>query len=173
MSVLEALVPSPPDESQESTARQFVPLKGLSEKDSLIVDMLNSRGHEEVCYCVCDPDLTDLPIVFASDGFCNFTGYGQNEIEGKNCRFLQGEGTKKEDVDRIRTAIKEERQQSVNLLNYRKDGTSFNNEFFLSPLYDKDGKLVYFIGVQCSVPKLGEGQMPSNPGWVYTQGSHA
>ena len=157
---------------ERSTARQFVPEKELCERDMTIIDMLNSAGHEHVSFCVCDPDQHDCPIIFASDGFCEFTGYSGAEIEGRNCRFLQGADTKKEDVDRIRTAIKEEKEGSVNLLNYRKDGTAFVNEFFLSPLHNKEGKLLYFIGVQCPVAKEGPGQAPANPGWVYTQGLH-
>jgi PAS domain S-box-containing protein len=134
--------------------------------------MFNSKGHEHVSYCICDPDDKDNPIIFASDGFCAFTGYAHDEIEGRNCRFLQGKDTRKEDVDRIRAAVKKEESVSVNLLNYRKDGTSFVNEFFLSPLRDENGKVLYFIGVQCQVPHLGQGQMPSNPAWIYTQGNH-
>ena len=133
-----------------------------------IIDMLNSAGHEDVSFCICDPDQDDCPIIFASDGFCNFTGYAVSEIEGRNCRFLQGPGTDKADVDKIRSAIKSEKEESVNLLNYKKDGTSFNNQFFLSPLYDREGKLAYYIGCQCSVKKLGPGQAPANPGELST-----
>lgn len=161
------------DEEYTSCARQFEPKKKLCDRDYTILDMLNSKGHESVCFCICDPDLDDMPIIFSSDGFCDFTGYSHDEIEGKNCRFLQGAGTSKEDVDRIRKAIKEQKEESVNLLNYRKDGSEFVNEFFISPLLGDDKKLAYFIGVQCSVPKKGPGQMPSNPGWVYSQGNHA
>jgi PAS domain S-box-containing protein len=162
----------PPQDLETSTARQFKPQKELAEKDEILIAMLNSKGHENVSYCVCDPDLPDLPIIFASDGFCSFTGYNHDEIEGRNCRFLQGKDTKKEDVDRIRKAIQEEEATSVNLLNYCKDGKPFANEFFLSPLHNDTGKTVYFIGVQCQVPKLGLGQMPANAGWVYTLGNH-
>jgi PAS domain S-box-containing protein len=140
------------------TQRQFVPTKGVTERDHVVLDMLNSAGHEQVSFCICDPAIKDCPIIFASDGFCNFTGYASDEIEGRNCRFLQGPATTKEDVERIRTAIRDETETSVNLLNYRKDGSQFVNQFFLSPLYDNDKKLVYFIGVQCSVAKLGAGQ---------------
>jgi len=163
--------PADPDGRKQ---RQFVPTKPLRERDMTVVDMLNSIGHEDVSYCVCDPDLADCPIVFASEGFCRMTGYGADEIEGRNCRFLQGEGTSESDVDRIRAAIKEEKEASVNLLNYRKDGTPFNNQFFLCPLYDDDNStLRYFIGCQCSVKKLGPGQAPENVAWVYAQGLHA
>lgn len=150
----------------QSTARQFTPTKELLEKDQMLIDMLNSHGHENVCFCICDPDLVDTPIVFASDGFCEFTGYNHDEIEGQNCRFLQGPETSKEDIDRIRKAIKEEKEENVNLLNYRKDGTKFINQFFLSPLHSSNDskKTEYFIGVQCSVEREGPGQMPVNPG---------
>lgn len=170
---LEAFFSNAADEQFASNARQFDPKKKLCERDYTIIDMLNSKGHEAVCYCVCDPDLEDMPIIFSSDGFCDFTGYSHDEIEGKNCRFLQGADTSKDDVDRIRKAIKEETETSVNLLNYRKDGSTFINEFFISPLYDDRKKLAYFIGVQCPVRKKGPGQMPSNSGWVYSQGNHA
>lgn len=174
ISFLTSILPDPPL-PPESTVRQFTPTKELADKDQLLIDMLNSSGHENVCFCICDPSMKDTPIIFASEGFCNFTGYNYDEIEGRNCRFLQGPETSKEDVDRIRTAIKEEREANVNLLNYRKDGSKFINQFFLSPLRAADdaSKTVYYIGVQCSVKNKGPGQMPANPGWVYTQGSHA
>ena len=76
-------------------------------------------------------------------------------------------------MDRIRSAIKSQSEASVNLLNYKKDGTSFNNQFFLAPLRDADERLAYYIGVQCSVKRLGPGRAPENMGWVYAQGIHA
>lgn len=159
-------------QSSESKCRQFIPKKELSENDYILIDMLNSCGHESVSFCVSDPAAEDMPIVFASDGFCKLTGYVCNEIEGKNCRFLQGEETRNDDVSRIRNAIKQERDVSINLVNYRKDGSKFVNEFFLCPLRDVNSNVVYFIGIQTPVPKLGRGQMPQNPGWVYSQGIH-
>lgn len=154
-------------------ARLFVPERRICDRDTVIVDMLNSTGHEDVCYCVCDPHKDDCPIVYASPAFCSFTGYSHDEIEGRNCRFLQGPLTDQNDVKKIRNAIASERETNVNLLNYKKDGTTFVNEFFLSPLRDDEGKTLYFIGVQVQVPNAGPGQMPANPGWIYTQGNHA
>jgi len=175
-SFLSNLVKDPPIE-KSPTSRSFKPCpsKSLIEKDHILIDMLNSQDHQAVSFCICDPDTDDTPIIFASEGFCECTGYTFQEIEGRNCRFLQGPETAKEDVDRIRTAIKEETEANVNLLNYRKDGSTFVNQFFLAPLHskDEDSKVVYYIGVQTSVPKKGPGQMPANPGWVYTQGNHA
>ena len=176
--------PTMTDGDDANRRRQFVPTKSLQERDNTIIDiMLNSIGHDDISFCICDPNLDDCPIIYASDGFCVVTGYDYTEIEGKNCRFLQGPETSTYDVNKIRDAIKNQKEASVNLLNYKKDGTKFNNQFFMCPLYysssasyinndDKKKSLAYFIGVQCSVKKLGPGQAPSNLGWVYTQGLH-
>ena len=152
--------------ADEIPSRQFFPAKDLSEDGYTLIDMLNSIGHDHVSFCLCDPDKHDMPIIFSSDGFCELTGYSHNEIEGKNCRFLQGKDTCKDEVNRISLAVKHEKEISVNLLNYKKDGTPFNNEFFLLPLYSdrNKSKLAYFIGVQCPVAALGPGQMPKNVG---------
>jgi PAS domain S-box-containing protein len=168
-------------QKQKQQLRPFCPAKELCETDLVLIDMLNSEGHDDVCYCVCDPEKLDCPIIFASEGFCAFTGYSCQEIEGRNCRFLQGPATSAADVSVIRKAIQgyssAQQQQplrvatepssvSVNLLNYHKDGTSFYNEFFLAPLRNNNHKVQYLIGVQCPVSKLGPGQGPKNAGYV-------
>lgn len=176
--VLEAIINAisgkehPNSHISQPQQRPFQPTKALREHDLTLIDMLNSVGHEDVSFCVCDPAVQDCPIVFASDGFCKFTGYSRNEIEWRNCRFLQGRDTSKADINRIRSAIQQEKEASVNLLNCTKVGTPFFHEFFLSPLRDNQNQLQYFVGVQCSVQKLGPGQAPANVGWVYAQGLH-
>lgn len=37
-------------------------------------------------FVICDPNLPDCPIVFASDGFIELTEYPRHEILGRNCR---------------------------------------------------------------------------------------
>lgn len=101
--------------------------------------------------CLCDPHQDDLPIVFANRAFRALTGYSEDEIIGNNCRFLQGADTDPEAVDRLRDAIRNEDVVVVELLNYRKDGTSFWNALHLGPIYDDEGKLVYFFGSQWDV----------------------
>ncbi|CAM9823548.1 unnamed protein product, partial [Chrysoparadoxa australica] len=87
-----------------------------------------------------------------------------------NCRFLQGPETDQKDVAVIRNAIKDARETNVCLLNYRKNGTTFVNQFFVSPLRNANGKVCYYLGVQVAVDKLASGQQPSNAGWVYSMG---
>ena len=102
-------------------------------------------------FVLTDPMLPDHPITFASQAFLNMTGYSANEILGKNCRFLQGDETYQRDVDKIRNAIMEGADCSLCLLNYRKNGTPFWNQFFISALRDKRGRIKNYVGVQCEV----------------------
>ena len=55
-------------------------------------------------FVLSDPRLPDNPIVFATPGFYKLTGYTQEQVLGRNCRFLQGPGTNPKTVDIIRKA---------------------------------------------------------------------
>ncbi|MEP3421568.1 MAG: PAS domain-containing protein [Erythrobacter sp.] len=98
-----------------------------------------------------DPHAPDNPIVFANRAFRRLTGYSEGEVVGRNCRFLQGPKTDPEPVARIRKAIANEDVVVVELLNYRKNGTTFWNALHLGPIYSDTGELVYFFGSQWDV----------------------
>jgi len=167
--------PSPSAEDSDNdqmVIKPFEPEKRLCERDYLIIDMLNSQGHDTVSFCVTDPHQPDNPVIYISEGFSRLTGYDFDDVVGRNCRFLQGAETSKDDVVRISEAIRKDKDCSVNLLNYKKDGTKFVNEFFLTNLKTSNKDVAYYIGIQVAVVKRGPGQMPSNPGWVYTLGNH-
>ncbi|MBO1073990.1 histidine kinase famiy protein [Roseomonas marmotae] len=100
-----------------------------------------------------DPNLPDNPVVFANRAFEDLTGYRQEEIVGRNSRFLQGVQTDREKVAELREAIAEKRPISAELLNYRKDGTPFWNGLFIAPVYDKAGRLLYFFASQLDVTR--------------------
>lgn len=89
------------------------------------------------------------------------TGYERGEVVGRDCRFLQGRGTDREAVGRIRAALSEGRPCSEKLLNYRKDGQAFWNHLTISPLRGPDGDLRAFVGVQSDVTAVSEGASPA------------
>lgn len=98
-----------------------------------------------------DPDLDDCPVVYANKAFENLTGYGQEEIIGKNCRFLQGNDTEQPELNRLRESLKRREAISVTLRNYRKDGSLFYNHLEVTPLLDNSGNIIYFLGVQYDI----------------------
>nr|AML77908.1 putative LOV domain-containing protein [Chlamydomonas bilatus] len=117
-------------------------------------------------FVVADATLPDMPLVFASDGFYQMTGYGPDEVLGHNCRFLQGEGTDPKEVQKIRDAVKKAEAVSVRLLNYRKDGTPFWNLLTLTPIKTPDGTLSKFVGVQVDVTSKTEGKATADSAGV-------
>ncbi len=100
---------------------------------------------------ITDPRQADNPIIYASAGLTRMTGHTQEEVLGRNCRFLQGEATDPETVATLRDAIREGRAANVEILNYRKDGTPFWNGLSLTPVHDAHGALELFVGVQSDV----------------------
>ena len=102
---------------------------------------------------VTDPRQPDNPIVFANPAFINMTGYGEDELLGRNCRFLQGPDTDPETVAEVRRALEQKREVSVDILNYKKNGASFWNALFISPVYDEAGEVIYFFASQLDISR--------------------
>ena len=104
-----------------------------------------------LAFTISDPRLPDNPLIFVNPAFERTTGYARQEVEGLNCRFLQGPDTDPAAVQAIRDALAREEHRSITLLNYRKDGSTFWNELSLSPVYDGSGVLTHFVGIQSDV----------------------
>ena len=124
-----------------------------SDRANIIDALLNAIDNTLV---VTDPNEPDNPIIYINQGFEKITGYRPEEVIGHNCRFLQGDDRDQPAVKEIREAVREGRAVQVELRNYRKDGSMFWNELYLSPVYDEAGKLVLFVGVQNDVTARAE-----------------
>jgi PAS domain S-box-containing protein len=105
---------------------------------------------------ISDARLPDNPVIYSNEGFERLTGYSAHEVVGRNCRFLQGPGSDPNAIDEIRRAIREGRSCTVELLNYRKDGTPFWNRLSITPLYDAEGAVTHFAGIQSDITPLRE-----------------
>jgi PAS domain S-box-containing protein len=100
---------------------------------------------------VSDPRQPDAPIVLANQAFLDLTGYTAEEVLGRNCRFLQGPRTAAADLDTIRRGLAENQDVDVELLNYRKDGSTFINQLAISLVFGEGGELLYYFGSQKDV----------------------
>nr|AML76577.1 putative LOV domain-containing protein [Melia azedarach] len=112
------------------------------------IDLATTLERIEKNFVITDPRLPDNPIIFASDSFLELTEYSREEILGRNCRFLQGPETDPATVRKIREAIDNQTEVTVQLINYSKSGKKFWNLFHLQPMRDQKGEVQYFIGVQ-------------------------
>ncbi|KAN0122973.1 hypothetical protein V8E51_001299 [Hyaloscypha variabilis] len=100
------------------------------------------------CFCITDPTQNDNPIVSASDGFVHVTGYSRSDIIARNCRFLQGKDTSRDNTQRLKVSIDSEQESIELLLNYKKNGQPFWNLVLVAPLFDETGKIAFFFGAQ-------------------------
>ena len=110
--------------------------------------LLEVIGLSPVASVISNPRRPDNPIEVANPAFCRLTGYKESDIVGRNCRFLAGAATEPWLTDRIRDGIARRTSVLVDILNYRSDGSSFRNAVLISPLFDADGELAWFLGSQ-------------------------
>lgn len=124
--------------------------------------MEGSRGHKElletigvlpIASVVTNPRRDDNPIEIANPAFCTLTRYGEDQIVGRNCRFLAGDATEPWLSAQIREAVRTRKPVIVDILNYRSDGSAFRNGVTITPLFDSEGELAWFLGSQVD---LGE-----------------
>ncbi len=119
----------------------------------LLTSALNSANS---MITVADVRAEDRPLVFVNDYFCEFTGYSRGEALGRNCRFLQDAPGGRDDdqpgVRTIRDLVAAGTRGKALLRNYKKDGSPFWNELYLSPVRTGDGnEVTHYIGVQNDV----------------------
>jgi len=121
---------------------------------------LKNRAMDEspVGITITDPAREDNPIVYANEQFEELTGYAESEILGRNCRFLQGKNTETEPVTAMRNAIDDAEPVTVELRNYRKDGTEFWNRVTVAPVRDDSGSVTHYVGFQQDVSERKESE---------------
>ena len=128
-------------------------LSDSSSNPRLSAEVLERALHAtDIMVVLTDPRLDDNPIIWVNDYFCDFTGYSRDEVLGRNCRFLQGDARDQLAARRLREAIDAGRSVNVQIQNFRRDGSPFDNDLYVSPVRedreDPDSPIRFFIGVQ-------------------------
>ena len=144
-----------PNQDATATSVEYRNVASSLEELRLLKEALQST-REGVT--IADMRQPDAPLIYVNHGFEVLTGYTASEVLGKNCRFLQGSGTDPKAVDQIREALRHGRPCSVDLLNYRKDGTPFWNRLSLAPIRDSAGHVTHYVGVQSDITEQVEAE---------------
>lgn len=115
--------------------------------------VLNTRAIESVSegIVITDALLPDEPIIYSNQGFFNITGYTPEEVLGRNCRFLQGSDTDTNTIKSIEKALEECKPFEGEILNYKKDGTTFWNYLRIYPITNQNGKMTHMVGFQSDI----------------------
>ena len=130
--------------------RSTISEPGLGERGSVFFAAIEMTRMPMI---LTDPNKPDNPIAFANRAFLDLTGYTEEEIMGRNCRFLQGARTNPEHVAELRQAVVEKRAVSVEILNYKRDGSPFWNAVYIAPVFGPGDELLYFFASQLDITR--------------------
>ena len=100
-----------------------------------------------------DPRLPDHPIIAVNAAFEAMSGYPAAEIVGRNCRMLQGPATDHQVARRLGRVIAAGDGCVEWIVNHRKDGKTFWNLLFLSPVHDGEGRIIHYFANQHDITK--------------------
>lgn len=120
----------------------------LKRDKRVIMEWLRRLGVEfHTSFLVINSEIEEHPIVYANDAFFKMTGYSEAETLGRNGRFLHGDKTEQEAIRRVRECVSTGKDELVEIVNYRKNGTPFWNEIAVQPLSfpEKDIKFTVML----------------------------
>jgi PAS domain S-box-containing protein len=133
----------------------------MADGNAVTSSLLAAMAYSREPMSLSDPTLPDHPIIAVNAAFVTLSGYAEQQVVGRNCRFLQAEGTDAATRGRIRRCIAQRRGCIEWILNRRRDGTEFWNLLFLSPVFDGEGNLLHYFGNQRDITAGPPADMPA------------
>lgn len=115
-----------------------------------LIDAALSRQNDIVMITTAgSPDQPGGPrMIYVNDAFERVTGYARSEALGRSPRMLQGPGTDRAQLDRIREALEKRQPVRGDVLNYTKSGSPYWLELDITPLLDDEGHCTHFVAVE-------------------------
>ena len=90
----------------------------------------------------------DAAIEYANEAFVANTGYGREEIAGRNQRFLQSGKTPRATYASMWNALGQGRAWKGELYNKRKDGGEYIEFAIITPIRQADGRITHYVAVK-------------------------
>ena len=100
---------------------------------------------------ITQPDLKEPTIIYANEAVSRISGYNQDELIGKTPRILQGEGTSREELDRLKDTLSKGKTFNGELLNYTKDGDAYWLDISITPTRNQNGEITHFTAIERNI----------------------
>ena len=133
------------------------PVADLDEHSPTTEQIVRAVEQAPLGVTIIDPTLPDDPIVYLNDAYEALSGYSESELLGHNLQALQGPRTDPERVATLHEGIEARTETSVELRNYRADGTQFWNRMLIAPVHDGD-EVSHIVGFQEDVTARREAE---------------
>ena len=118
--------------------------------------LFETIGQSPLAMVISNPRRPDNPLEVVNAAFLSITGYAEADVVGRNCRFL-ARGGDHSATAKMREAIATRRPVLTEIVNYRADGSAFRNGVMITPLFDEDGELAWFLGSQVDLGPVEDG----------------
>ncbi|CAM3432291.1 PAS domain-containing protein [Zobellia roscoffensis] len=130
-------------------SKDVISIQNIAERNRWVYDKLESLSTIGTDVVV----ITDikLTIVHATGNILSMTGYKSEEVIGKSPKIFQGKETSPETLVKIKTAIERKIPFEAVVINYKKDGSTYNCEIKAEPVFNNRGQLVNFIAFEKEV----------------------
>ena len=142
--------PDPADESPADILQSLGALKSgsVTPFERKTIAKMVRLGTAPLGLTLTGPAYQDNPLRYATRTFREMTGYSLPALRGENLRLLQGPATDPDAIATLQEGIDIWEQRTVDLWNYRADGTRFKNRVTIVPLTGPDGSITNWLGVQ-------------------------
>ncbi len=87
-------------------------------------------------------------IVYSNPALQRQTGYSAEELQQTTPRILQGERTDRATLTQLKKALARGEAFSGEVINYRKDGSTYEVEWSINPVRDSADQITHFVSVQ-------------------------
>ncbi|XP_051869203.1 potassium voltage-gated channel subfamily H member 7-like [Pristis pectinata] len=98
-------------------------------------------------FIIANARVQNCAIIYCNDGFCEMTGFSRPDIMQKpcTCDFLHGPESKRNAIAQIAQALLGSEERKVNVIYYRKDGSTFLCNTHIIPVKNEEGVVIMFI----------------------------
>ena len=119
-----------------------------------VLDAALQHIDETIMITEADLDLPGPRVVYVNQAFTHMTGYEVTEILGSTPRMLQGPGTDRAQLDRVRQALVQQQRYAGDIVNYRKDGSEYIVEWRIAAVRDATDTVTHWVSNQRDVTEL-------------------
>ena len=105
---------------------------------------------------ITNADFNNLYFEYVNPAFLKMTGYSSSEVLGKSPQLLQGPKTKRVMTKKLKEHCLEGKAFYGDNINYKKDGTTYQVEWTVTPIRDENNIIVNYLSIQKDITKLKE-----------------
>lgn len=87
-------------------------------------------------------------LCWVNEGFTTLTGYRKEEALGRSPSFLQGKDTRENDKQHFREKLAQKQHFIHSVLNYRKDGSTYECSIRIWPLHNSKQHLTHYLALE-------------------------